>query len=73
MSCISKQNLIAGPRGGSNFNASAALAEGAPTEMPPRTKACIHQKAGNEPAFDLKAELFRIAGVDLTDVRESVL
>ena len=30
-----------------------------PEQMPPRTK---------EPAFDLKAELFRIAGVDLTDV-----
>ena len=29
---------------------------------------CIYQRAGNEPAFDLKAELFRIAGVDLTDV-----
>jgi hypothetical protein len=36
--------------------------------MPPRTKAWIYQRAGNEPAFDLKAELFRIAGVDLTDV-----
>ena len=43
-------------------------AEGAPAEIPPRTKACIYQKAGNEPAFDLKAEVFRIAGVDLTDV-----
>jgi transposase len=36
--------------------------------MPPRTKQCIYQRAGDEPAFDLKAELFRIAGVDLTDV-----
>ena len=36
--------------------------------MPPRTKKCFYQKAGNEPAFDLKAELFRISGVDLTDV-----
>ena len=43
-------------------------AEGAPEQMPPRTKAWIYQRAGNEPAFDLKAELFRIAGVDLTDV-----
>lgn len=43
-------------------------AEGAPDEMPPRTKKCFYQKANNEPAFDLKAELFRIAGVDLTDV-----
>jgi transposase len=43
-------------------------ADGAPHEMPPRTKKCVYQKANNEPAFDLKAELFRIAGVDLTDV-----
>jgi hypothetical protein len=43
-------------------------AVGAPVQMPPRTKTCIYQRAGNEPAFDLKAELFRIAGVDLTDV-----
>ena len=43
-------------------------AEGAPEQIPPRTKKCIYQRAGNEPAFDLKAELFRIAGVDLTDV-----
>src|ERR1019366_3194253 len=37
-------------------------------QMPPRTKARIYQRAGNEPAFELRAELFRIAGVDLTDV-----
>jgi len=43
-------------------------ATGGSEQMPPRTKACIYQRAGNEPAFDLKAELFRIAGVDLTDV-----
>ena len=43
-------------------------AEGAPDQLPPRTKKCIYQKANNEPAFDLKAELFRIVGVDLTDV-----
>lgn len=43
-------------------------AEGAPDQMPPRTKKCIYQKANNEPALDLKAELFRIVGVDLTDV-----
>ena len=39
-----------------------------PEQMPPRTKTRIYQRASNEPAFDLKAELFRIAGVDLTDV-----
>jgi transposase len=43
-------------------------AEGAPEQMPPRTKTRFYQRAGNEPAFDLKGELFRIAGVDLTDV-----
>src|SRR3954454_24814285 len=43
-------------------------AEGTPDQMPPRTKKCFYQKAGNEPAFDLKAELFGISGVDLTDV-----
>jgi len=43
-------------------------AEGVPEEIPPRTKACIYQRASNEPGFDLKRELFRIAGVDLTDV-----
>jgi transposase len=41
---------------------------GGPEQMPPRTKACFYQRADNEPAFDLKGELFRIAGVDLTDV-----
>ena len=45
-----------------------ASAPGAPAKIPPRTKACIYQQAGNEPAFDLQAEVFRIAGVDLTDV-----
>lgn len=45
-----------------------ATADGIPEQIPPRTKKCIYQKANNEPAFDLKAELFRIAGVDLTDV-----
>ena len=43
-------------------------AEHAPDKRPPRTKKRIYQRAGNEPSFDLKAELFRIAGVDLTDV-----
>jgi transposase len=38
-------------------------AEGAPEQMPPRTST-----RGNEPGFDPKAELFRIAGVDLTDI-----
>jgi transposase len=43
-------------------------AEGAPEKRPLGTKKRIYQRAGNEPTFDPKAELFRIAGVDLTDV-----
>lgn len=43
-------------------------AERAPDKRPTGTKKRIYQHAGNEPAFDLKEELFRIAGVDLTDV-----
>jgi len=43
-------------------------AEHAPDKRPAGTKKRIYQHAGNEPAFDLKEELFRIAGVDLTDV-----
>jgi len=43
-------------------------AEHAPDKRPSGTKKRIYQRAGNEPSFDLKAELFRIAGVDLTDV-----
>ena len=43
-------------------------AEGAPDKRPAGTKRRIYQHAANEPAFDLKEELFRIAGVDLTDV-----
>lgn len=37
-------------------------------KRPSGTKKRIYQRAGNEPAFDLKSELYRIAGVDLTDV-----
>jgi len=43
-------------------------AGGGPEQIPPRSKKCFYQRAGNEPAVDLKGELFRIAGVDLTDV-----
>jgi transposase len=35
---------------------------------PPGSKTRIYQRAGNEPAFDVKSELHRIAGVDLTYV-----
>jgi len=37
-------------------------------KRPAGTKKRIYQHAGNEPDFDLKEELFRISGVDLTDV-----
>lgn len=43
-------------------------AAGAPEEMPPRTKKWVYQQAWNEPTFDLRSEMLRIAGVDLTDV-----
>ena len=43
-------------------------AQNAPDKRPAGTKKRIYQHAGNEPSFDLKEELFRIAGVDLTDV-----
>ena len=43
-------------------------AEGAADQPPPRTKTHPHKLGNNEPAFDLPGELYRIAGVDLTDV-----
>jgi transposase len=36
--------------------------------MPARTKHTVYQRNGNDPRFDLRSELYRIAGVDLTDV-----
>jgi len=36
--------------------------------MPPRTKATAYHRQGNDPQFDLRSELYRIAGVDLTDI-----
>ncbi|MFL6449703.1 MAG: hypothetical protein ACJ746_18775 [Bryobacteraceae bacterium] len=39
-------------------------AESAADQMPPRTKACIYQRANIQPDFDLPSELYRIAGVD---------
>lgn len=43
-------------------------AAGCPEQMPPRTKEWVYQRAGNEPTFDLRAEMYRVAGIDLTDV-----
>ena len=37
--------------------------------MPPRTKPTAYHRKGNDPQFDLRRELYRIAGVDLTDIR----
>jgi hypothetical protein len=39
-----------------------------PAPMPTRTKPTAYQRYGNDPAFDLRSELYRIAGVDLTDI-----
>jgi transposase len=36
--------------------------------IPARTKPTAYQRYGNDPAFDLRSELYRIAGVDLTDI-----
>jgi transposase len=35
---------------------------------PPRTKTRAYQKQHNDPTFDLRGELYRIVGVDLTDI-----
>src|SRR5215467_5449168 len=44
---------------------AAAEAEASP---PPRTKTRVDQKQHNDPAFDLRGELYRVVGVDLTDI-----
>jgi transposase len=37
-------------------------------EIPRRTKHSAFQRQGNDPAVDLREQLYRIAGVDLTDI-----
>jgi transposase len=37
-------------------------------QVPKRTKRTKYQRQVNDPAFDLRSELYRIAGVDLTDI-----
>src|SRR5260370_8581523 len=37
-------------------------------EIPRRTKHSAFQRQGNDPSFDLRGQLYRIAGVDLTDI-----
>jgi transposase len=39
-----------------------------PAPIPARTKHSAYQRQGNDPVFDLRSELYRIAGVDLTDI-----
>jgi len=41
---------------------------GSEASVPPRTKHTVFQRQGNDPDFDLRGQLYRIAGVDLTDV-----
>jgi hypothetical protein len=43
-------------------------AANAEPKMPKRTKRQPYQKQRNEPEFDLRREVYRIVGVDLTDV-----
>lgn len=45
-----------------------ALPSATEDPMPPRTKATAYHRQGNDPRFDLRSELYRIAGVDLTDI-----
>ena len=45
-----------------------ALPSATEDPMPPRTKATAYHRQGNDPQFDLRSELYRIAGVDLTDI-----
>jgi transposase len=45
-----------------------ALPSATEDPMPPRTKATAYQRQRNDPCFDLRGELYRIAGVDLTDI-----
>jgi hypothetical protein len=47
--------------------ASALEAE---QEIPQRTKHSAFQRQGNDPGFDLRGELYRIAGVDLNLTRK---
>lgn len=37
-------------------------------QLPKRTKRTKYNRQANDPAFDLRRELYRIAGVDLTDI-----
>jgi len=44
-------------------------AANAEPKMPKRTERQSYQKQRNEPEFDLRREVYRIVGVDLTDVQ----
>ncbi len=43
-------------------------AAGGSQPLPSRTKHSAFQRQGNDPRFNLRSELYRIAGVDLTDI-----
>jgi hypothetical protein len=45
-----------------------AGSQGVQKQVPNRTKRTRYQRQVNDPAFDLRGELYRIAGVDLTDI-----
>jgi hypothetical protein len=45
-----------------------ALPSATEDPIPPRTKPTSYHRKGNDPRFDLRSELYRIAGVDLTDI-----
>jgi hypothetical protein len=45
-----------------------ASSQEVPTQAPNRTKRTKYQRQVNDPPFDLRLELYRIAGVDLTDI-----
>ena len=45
-----------------------ALPSSTEDPLPPRTKPTAYHRKGNDPQFDLRRELYRIAGVDLTDI-----
>jgi hypothetical protein len=39
-----------------------------PAPIPKRIKRTAYQRMGDDPLFNLRSELYRIAGIDLTDI-----
>jgi transposase len=50
------------------YLASLRTGSGPDSKLPAQTKKTKHRRQHHEPAFDLRSELYRIFGVDLTDV-----